>query len=210
MIKFITDNLGWVNLVLNAVTILFVLVYVIRSRRRSVIEGFEGNTIDFEALDSLATIAKGLNAGGAFKFPGDFTVAGKLTVEKDINANESLHFHKSKGVGEGHDLHTTLRLGKSDEKVSDGYYDGSGDFVIDKKDKTKGRIRLDNRAIIVNPATETSSTSRGVTGGATHITLALENKTVENQLGVFNSTRQWGGVGNHLGAHSNGLGVDEW
>jgi ribosomal protein S19 len=94
--------------------------------------------------------------------------------------------------------------------VSDGYYDGSGDFVIDKKDKTKGRIRLDNRAIIVNPATETSSTSRGVTGGATHITLALENKTVENQLGFFNSTRQWGGVGNHLGAHSNGLGVDEW
>jgi hypothetical protein len=182
-----------------------------RKFKRSVVEGFEGNTIDFEALDNLATIAGKLNKGEDFEFPGSLTVKGKLTVEDDINANKSLHFNKSKEGG-GYDLHTTLRLGKSDEKVSDGFYDDSDDFVIDKKEKDKGHIRLQNRTKIVNPQSSAiTGGEKGTGGGAKHVTLALENasKGTANQLGFF-STRQWGGIGMHLGDSVNDLGLDGW
>jgi len=87
-------DMAWVWAVKNLSVINFVLIssfllYTILKKNK-IIEGFENDTIDFESLYNIGEIAKKLNAGGNFEFPGNLTVVGKLNVKEDITVNGSV------------------------------------------------------------------------------------------------------------------------
>lgn len=95
---FHESNLPYINITIN-ILLVFVVLYlcvVTRNKKRSVVEGFDGNTIDFEALDNLAKIADKLNKGEAFEFPGDLTVKGEFKTEGKMTSSADIQMNKSK------------------------------------------------------------------------------------------------------------------
>jgi hypothetical protein len=78
--KFAQKNIATINFVLISLVIVYLAL-----KTNKLVEGFDNNTIDFESLHNLSAIATKLNSGKAFEFPGDLTIAGKLTVNSDIS-----------------------------------------------------------------------------------------------------------------------------
>ena len=111
MYKWFKDNLCLINFVL----IVIILINMLSSKRRNLVEGFDSNTIDYSALANLSKIAEKLNSGNALEFPGDLTVKGKLTVDNITAPSNTLKVTGSinstgavsaKGRVEGIDLRT--------------------------------------------------------------------------------------------------------
>ena len=118
---FRKSNLPYINMAINIMLVGAVLyLCVTRNKKRSIVEGFDNNTIDFEALDNLAKIADTLNKGEAFEFPGDLTVKGELKTDGKLTSNADIQLNKSKLIFKDvvADLEDDGRLPKPPENQS--------------------------------------------------------------------------------------------
>lgn len=96
VITFLKTNLSLINTVLILGFIGYSLL-----KKRTLLEGFEGNVVDFEALDNLAKIAQKLNSGDDFEFPGSLTLKGELTIGNAILKESHVALLNKMAVGGG-------------------------------------------------------------------------------------------------------------
>jgi len=71
--------------IINLFLILLLAGYTLLEKKSN-IEKFSANTIDFSALKNLGDIATALNGTGTATFPGNLVVKGSITSEEEIGA----------------------------------------------------------------------------------------------------------------------------